>query len=57
MFNFEGENYVYKSLNKMTQEYKGKNEVYTYGAPVFTPDYSATVLAAKLCTPISIYVH
>jgi hypothetical protein len=26
-----------------------KNELYTYGAPVFPPDYSATVLAAKMC--------
>jgi hypothetical protein len=26
-----------------------KNEVDTYGAPVFTPDYGATVLAAKKC--------
>ncbi len=27
-----------------------KNEVDTYGAPVFAPDYGATVLAAKMCT-------
>jgi len=27
-----------------------KNEVDTYGAPVFAPDYSATVLVAKMCT-------
>jgi hypothetical protein len=27
-----------------------KNEVDIYGAPVFAPDYSATVLAAKMCT-------
>jgi len=26
------------------------NVVDTYGAPVFAPDYSATVLAAKMCT-------
>jgi hypothetical protein len=28
----------------------GKNKVDTYGAPVFAPDYSATVLATKICT-------
>jgi hypothetical protein len=27
-----------------------KNEVDPCGAPVFAPDYSATVLAAKMCT-------
>jgi hypothetical protein len=27
-----------------------KNEVDTYGPPVFAPDHSATVLAAKMCT-------
>ncbi len=27
-----------------------KNEVYTYGTQVFAPDYSATGLAAKMCT-------
>jgi hypothetical protein len=27
-----------------------KNEVDTYGATVFAPDYSATVLAAKMCS-------
>jgi hypothetical protein len=27
-----------------------KNEVYTYGAPVLAFDYSATVLAVKMCT-------
>jgi hypothetical protein len=27
-----------------------ENEVHTYGALVFAPDYSATVLAAKMCT-------
>ncbi len=27
-----------------------KNEVDNNGAPVFAPDYSATVLAAKMCT-------
>ncbi len=26
-----------------------KNEVDTYGAPVFVPDYSTTVLAANMC--------
>ncbi len=32
-----------------------KNEVDNNGAPVFAPDYSATVLVAKMCTtPISI---
>ena len=32
-----------------------KNEVDNYGAPIFTPDYSATVLAAKMLpTPTSI---
>jgi hypothetical protein len=27
-----------------------ENEVGKYGAPVFAPDYSTTVLAAKMCT-------
>jgi hypothetical protein len=27
-----------------------KNEVNTYGLPVFAPDYRATVLGAKMCT-------
>jgi hypothetical protein len=27
-----------------------KNTVEAYGALIFTPDYSATVLAAKICT-------
>ncbi len=27
-----------------------KNYVYTYGAPVFAPDYSTTALAAKMWT-------
>ncbi len=27
-----------------------KNEVNTQGAPVFAPDYSASVLAKKMCT-------
>ncbi len=27
-----------------------KKEVDTYGPPVFAPDYSATGLAAKMCT-------
>ncbi len=26
-----------------------KNKTDTYGAPIFAPDYSATVLAAKMC--------
>ncbi len=31
----------------------------TYGAPVFAPDYSATVLAAKMWTncELAFYVH
>jgi hypothetical protein len=27
-----------------------KNEVENYGAPVFGPDYSATILEDKMCT-------
>ncbi len=27
-----------------------KKEVDSYGAPVFAPDYGATVFAAKMCT-------
>ncbi len=27
-----------------------KNEVDTYGVPIFAPDYSATVLLASTCT-------
>jgi hypothetical protein len=35
-----------KSNNRVLR----KNKVDTYGAQVFAPDYSATVLAAKMCT-------
>jgi len=28
----------------------GQNRVDTYGAPVFAPDYSITVLVAEMCT-------
>jgi hypothetical protein len=27
-----------------------ENELDPYGAPVFAPNYSATILSAKLCT-------
>jgi len=38
--------------NKIKLNYRvlRKNEEDTYGAPVFAPDYSAAVLAAKMCT-------
>jgi hypothetical protein len=35
---------------KLNQRVPRKNEVETYGAPVFAPDYSTTVLGAKMCT-------
>jgi hypothetical protein len=34
---------------KLNHRVLRKNEVYTYEAPVFAPDYSATVIAAKMC--------
>ncbi len=37
------------------QSYKEKNKADTYGAPIFAPDNSATILAAKCVpTPMSI---
>jgi hypothetical protein len=41
---------MFKSLNKIKpQSPKEKSSRYTYGAQIFPPDYSATVLGAKLC--------
>jgi hypothetical protein len=39
---FKGEKYVLKVLNKIRPQSPEKNEVDTYGLPVFAPDYSAT---------------
>jgi hypothetical protein len=42
---------MFKShLIKSNHRVLRKNEVDTYGAPVFAPDYSTTVLATKICT-------
>ena len=38
------------SLNKIKPQSPQKNKVDTYATPVFTPDYSTTVLEAKMCT-------
>ncbi len=45
---FKGENYVQKSLNKFNDGVLRKNEVDTYGAPVFTPDRKTTSIVANL---------
>jgi hypothetical protein len=39
-----------KSLNKIKSQSPWENKVDTYGATLFAPDYSANVLAAKMCT-------
>jgi hypothetical protein len=40
---------MFKSCKiKSNQKVLGKNKVDIYGAPVFAPDYSTTVLAAKM---------
>jgi hypothetical protein len=42
---------MFKShLIKSNHRVLRKNEVDTYGAPVFASDYSTTVLATKMCT-------
>jgi hypothetical protein len=38
--------YIIKSNHIVLQ----KNEVHTYGAPVFAADYSTTILETKMCT-------
>ncbi len=38
--------HILKSNHRVLQ----KNEVDTYGAPVFAADYSMTVIAAQMCT-------
>jgi hypothetical protein len=40
---------MFKRRNKIKPELSQKNEANTYGAPVIAPDYSATVLATKMC--------
>jgi hypothetical protein len=37
------------SQNKIKPQSPKENEVITYGAPVFAPDYSGTLLAADMC--------
>jgi hypothetical protein len=37
------------NLIKSNHRVLRKNEVDTYGAPIFATDYSANVLAAKMC--------
>ncbi len=39
-----------KPLNKIKPQSPKENEVHTYRAPDFAPDYSAAVLATKMCT-------
>jgi hypothetical protein len=38
------------NLIKSNHKVLRKNDVDTFEAPVFAPNYSATVLAAKMCT-------
>ncbi len=41
---------LFKShLIRSTQGGPKKNAEHTFGAPVFAPDYSATILVAKMC--------
>ncbi len=47
---FWGENVVEKSLNKIKPQNSTESKLYTYWAPAFAPDYSALVLASKMCT-------
>jgi hypothetical protein len=35
---------------KSDHRFLRKNSVYTYGAPVFAPNCSTTILASKICT-------
>jgi hypothetical protein len=50
-FYFFKEKIMFKShYEKSNHRILMKNEVDPCGAPVFAPDYSATVLAAKMCT-------
>ncbi len=46
----QGEIYVISHQIKSNHIVLRKNEVNTYGAPVFAPEHSATVLAAKMCS-------
>ncbi len=39
---------------KSNQRPLRKNEVDTYGPPVFAPDYSATGLATEILTPMNV---
>ncbi len=45
---FKIDNNVWKS--EIDQIVLTRNKVDTNGAPVFSPDYSASVLTAKMCT-------
>ena len=40
----------FKLVNKIIPKSPNQNRVDTYETPVFAPDYSATVLAAKMST-------
>ncbi len=50
-FLFLKETFMFKShLLQSNHRFLSKNKVYTYRAPVFAPDFSTAVLAAKICT-------
>ncbi len=43
---------------KFNQRVLRKNEVVTYGTPIFAPDHSAIILSAKMCTnSIKYYIY
>ncbi len=47
---FKGKITFESNLIKSNHPVLRKNDVDTFEAPVFAPNYSATVLAAKMCT-------
>ncbi len=49
-FYFLKEKLMFRSHIKSNHRVLSKNKVDTYGPPVFAQDYSATILAAKMCT-------
>jgi hypothetical protein len=50
IFYFLKEKIIFKSHEIKSNHRVLKNEVDAYGPPVFTHDYSATDLTAKMCT-------
>jgi hypothetical protein len=54
-FTFIRKKICLKTLNKIKPPSPIENGVDTYGPTVFAPDYSATVLASKMCTNSHVY--